>query len=251
MEDFAEKFSAYSNKELLAILINESSYQSEAVAAARAELEKRNPGAEEMEILLAVVQNEKNQLDEKAEHSRSVSRKVKLISAKIAEAYEPVHVEGSSTDKTILYISTFLLIVFFYTGVTRYTSLYFNIIDFRFSPVTTIVSIISLVLPLFAAPFFYLKKKSGWVLAAAYFFYLLISTSYYLLKAMLDAPSEYLIYYPRFSIFELVAASVIFGMILYTLIKPKFREIYRVTGGTVIKTFVFSFFLFFLLFAFA
>jgi hypothetical protein len=247
MQNFSELYTAYTNKQLLEVILNPRDYQPEAVAAASLEFEKRELSTEESEELESSILTENKLKGEKQERSKAISRKVKSVSLKLAEAYDPVHVKGSTSEKTILYVSTFLVLVFGYMIFSQYDELFNSIRDFRFSPVGSIVTIITFLIPLVAAPLFYFKKRSGWILAAGYILYFLLVILLMSLHIFTQSGSDYQFIRSRsgITVYHLVVSFIFFSGVLFTITRANIREVYCVSDGTLAKTFLFAAVLFF------
>ncbi|HLG03639.1 MAG TPA: hypothetical protein VI731_08600 [Bacteroidia bacterium] len=232
MTDFAEKFKAYSNSELLKIIDSPGDYQPLAVETARIIYASRNLSAQDIEIAKSELAALKQIQDEKGQKKKDIENKVKNIAVKSLSAVNQFQTEKPGSDKIIKIIS----IVFGGLGLFQ---LYkgFEIISFMFTDSgakwdwSVVLYFLSLLVVLTAIILFYKRKKSGWTLLAIFLTYSAVSTAG-LLILTLDMQSSGFspIYniFPKASLTTHILTLLFYAGTLWTICKEEIREIYTI-----------------------
>lgn len=223
--EFAEKFSTFSNTDLLNIVSNPDRYQEKAVSTAKEILARRNLSEEEMRI--AEDELEAGQLKQlqKEERKREMEQKVKSLGHTIAETINPLSKEALSTGKIIKTVS---IIYFILCLFDLYNEL--DMIQFMFSDSTarwdlaTVDSFLPLLILPTAAFLFYKRKKIGWLLLQIFLSYALLS----------GIASVFFAIKWNWPIYSLLFSILLFTGLIYTINRHNVRAVFSISKQDMI-----------------
>lgn len=238
--DFTEKFSTYSNTDLLKIIDGPDDYQPLAVETAQKIFASRQLSDLDIEIAkseLALLRQEKEAKDQRKKDLEST---VKNIGVSVLSAVHPIQTVTPSADKIIKIVS----IVF---GGLFLFQLYkeFGMISFLFTESETNwdYSIVLYFFPFIIVPtatiLFFKRKKLGWTLLAIFLTYSAVSSvGLFFLTLRMDAygnPAQDFLF-SQFLPTSHILTLLFFAGTLWTICKESIREIYFVDKKYMLVT---------------
>jgi hypothetical protein len=167
--DFSEKFTTYSDAELLQIIKNPHDYQPQAIEAAKSIFAGRQLNSHEMEAaeLLLLQQTQKQGISN--QQREKTANKIRNIPASIFNNINPFQSKSPATGKIIRNISILLGVLFLGRLYKEFDLLRYTFTNpaagFDFSMAAYFFSF--LVIPL-TAIFLFRRKKIGWILLSIY-----------------------------------------------------------------------------------
>jgi hypothetical protein len=230
--NFTTLYKTWTTDKLLNIIDNPSDYQSFAVEAARLELESRQLTPEQ--IAGAKTEQDLRWQDKanKQQKVKDIEDKVKSIGSSLADTFNPIQKDISTTDKFIKLISLFIGGLFLYHLYKE-----FGILKFMFTDDggKWDFSMVLYFLPFFILPtagiLFWLRKKIGWTLAIIYFSYTATGAIPMLIMELNRKPtgvSALDALFPTTSPTVYIVTLLAFGGLTRTLCKENMREAYQV-----------------------
>lgn len=166
MSQFTEKFTAYSNTDLLRIIEMPQKYQPEAVETAITILNSRELSPQEYENAKTELASEILTEQSEIEKKQLFDDKVTTVTSSVSGLFNPLQKSDSFTDKGINLIagcSVFLFVYYLYNGFNYFSHLLgsggggytvftsvFYLIDFIYFPIGALL--------------LYKRKKAGWIL---------------------------------------------------------------------------------------
>lgn len=231
--DFAERYKAYTNAELLRIIDNAGDYQPSAVDTAKQIFTIRSLSDKEIETARKELEAEKQLESDKEEKINRIKNKA----SSILDEANPVKSKTPSADKIINIVSILLGMLFVYqiykeAGLVG--SLFTDIGDWDLSVLIFLLPLI--ILPV-SAILFYKRQKSGWILLAIYLTYSAISVLIGMFMATWSKPSGT-------TLDLLISATPALYLIIFlfyagmtgAICKNNIRQIYAVSKKTMILT---------------
>lgn len=237
MNQFYERYKAFSNSDLLRVIENQSDYQPEAVEAAKTEIDQRNLSDQEMTEAKSELETERQKQNEKR---AEVEQKVKTIGTSIFDTINPIQKSAPTAEKLIRIIT----IVFGLISVVKWFN-EFGLVKFMLTDDAGgwDLSMIEYFLPLILLPaaviLFWLRKKSGWILMAAYLTYSTISVFGLIIMTWnmepLGVPALDSLF-PQTSPTTQILTTLFFGGTLWVLTKKELKGNYDINRQTTIAT---------------
>jgi hypothetical protein len=167
--DFSEKFTTYSNTELLQLIKNPDDYQPQAVEAAKSIFSGRQLNSHEMEAAELLLLQEAKKQEINNQQRQKTANKIRNITASIFNNINPFQSKAPTTGRIIRNISIFLGALFLWRLYKEFNLLRCIFTDptagFDFSMGAYFFSF--LVIPL-TVIFFFRRKKIGWILLSIY-----------------------------------------------------------------------------------
>lgn len=240
MTDFTEKFSTYSNTELLKIIESPDDFQPIAVETAKTIFESRQLSDKDIEIARAELDALKQEKETADLKKKEFENKVKNIAASVLSTVNPIQAETPNSDKIIKIIS----IVF---GGLFLFQLYqeFGMISFMFtdSGANWDFSMVLYFLPLLIVPtatiLFFKRKKIGWTLLAIFLSYSAVGSIGLFILTVNREPSNFPALdniFPQPSPTTHIMTLLFFAGTLWTICKEAIREIYSVDKKYMFRT---------------
>ena len=240
MTDFTEKFSTYSNTDLLKIIDSPDDFQPLAVETAKTIFSSRQLSDKDIEIAKAELDALKQEKEAKDQKKKDLENKVKNIAASVFSTVNPIQAETPNSDKIIKVIS----IVF---GGLFLFQLYkeFGMISFIFtdSGDKWDFSLVLYFLPLLIVPtatiLFFKRKKIGWTLLAIFLSYSTVSSIGLFILTVNREPSNFPALdniFPQTSPTTHVMTLLFFAGTLWTICKEEIREIYTIDKKYMFRT---------------
>lgn len=257
MKNYQERFAALPSLKLFKIIQDAANYDTDAVAAAKAEIAKRNLSTEETKELQDTIDTEKVATKKLKQKASEVESKVKSASEELIDIVNPVRKAPKSAEKVIMTLVVAFAIFSLYQIVMQFSY-------FRFLLTYEDISWdINDVLLLFAVAFlpvvtflFWKRKKVGWILLYAFNIYTIIN---YLGLAVIDYSayheaknSTYLrtdtinpvyhdefTYNPTFALTQLIIA-ILLGLTVWVMGREDIKKHFRINHQTALLTIVVS-----------
>jgi hypothetical protein len=240
MTDFTEKFTTYSNTDLLKIIDNPDDYQPLAVETAKSIFASRQLNDHNIEIAKAELAALKQEKEGKDQKKKDLENKVKNIGASVFSTINPIPSETPNADKIIKITS----IVF---GGLFLFQLYqeLEMISFMFTDIGAKwdFSMVLYFLPLLYVPIatimFFKRKKIGWTLLAIFLSYSAVSSIGLFIMTLNReqsgfAPLDNI--FPQSSPTTHIMTLLFFAGTLWTICKEEIREIYIVDKKFMFRT---------------
>jgi hypothetical protein len=233
MNEFIERYKTLSDLELLKIIDLADDYQPSAVIAAKTEFENRNLKKEEIEFILQQLNKEKAITKEKVELRKKQANDIKKRIADIFDYFNPIQKEIPKPDKIIKFLFLGYLVFFFYKFYKEFRFLIWMFTDSRADwDLSTFFYFFPLIILPIAIILFWKRKRIGWVLLSIFNSYSVIGAlcifitevgrertpGLEVLDNLFQTPPP--IYY--------LIGSIIWGAILYTLLKKEIRKKYNI-----------------------
>ena len=243
MSEFTEKFTTYSNTDLLKIIDTPERYQPEAVQTAIAILNSRELSPEEYEKAKKEFEVEKLAEESQNEKYQVFEDKLSSIGSATASILSPAKNSSFSIDKGINLIAICCVLLFaFYI----YNS--FVYVSYLLSPggvhdlfLSTILYVIDFIYFPIGAFLLYKRKKLGWIFMIYFCIGSVINTIVFL-KVMMESFGEERDYpilsfqNPVINVFRLV----LFALWIWFLCKREVAKIYNVSNKALLFTIVVS-----------
>jgi hypothetical protein len=232
MTDFTEKFTTYSNSELLKIIESPDDYQPSAVETAKIIFETRNLSDKEIEM--AEIKLEELKLEKEAKENKrlNLEKKTKIMASSFLSMVNPIQIEEPTTDKIIRNISIVLGGLFLF-GLYKD----FGMISLIFNKSTGKLDIflVFCFLPFFIIPFasilFFKRLKIGWTLLSIFLSYSVVS-SFKLLIIILNRTFSNIPafdnFLPKSSLIGNIISFLFYIGILLIISKEEIREVYSI-----------------------
>jgi hypothetical protein len=240
MNQFTERHKTLSNSELLRVIENPSDYQSEAVEAAKTEIDQRNLPDQENEDAKRNLEVERQEQQKQNKKKAEVEQKVKTLGTSIFDTINPIQKSAPTAERLIRLIT----IVFGLMAIFKWYN-QFGLVKFMLTDKSAgwDLSMVEYFLPLILLPvatiLFWLRKKSGWILMAAYLTYSAISAFGLIIMTWnmepLGVPALDNIY-PQTSPTTQILTTLFFGGTLWVLIKTEIKKHYNINRQTAIAT---------------
>ncbi len=240
MNKFSERYKTISNSDLLRVIENKSDYQSEAVEAAKTEINQRNLSDNEMTEAKNELEIELQERIIKNEKRANAEQKVKTFGILFFDLINPIQKSAPTPEKLIKLIAiVFGLIVV----VNWYNE--FGFVKFMLTVETCRwdLSVCECFLPLIILPvaviLFGFKKKSGWILMAAYLTYSAISAFGLIIKTWNKEPTgipSLDSLFPQISTTTQILTTLFFAATLWVLTKKEIMQYYNINRQAMIIT---------------
>lgn len=241
MTDFTERYSTYSNAQLLKILGRPGEYQPLAVATAKEILDARQLSEEDLAAAKAEIETEARIKEAQLQKKKEVREKLKKAGALLADTLNPVAEEKPAAHKTITIISIVLGGLFLYQLASTWDYLPFGI-DGKWDLGVFAVLLPSVVL-LLTVPLFYKRKKAGWILLAVYLCASLAGVAWMIVTALTWRPSGIPAFdslLPPPSWLSIFYGALFHGVPLYVICKEEMRKLFNVSKEAMWRTIVLS-----------
>ncbi len=240
MTDFTEKFTTYSNTDLLKIIDSPDDYQPLAVETAKSIFSSRQLNDHDIEIAkaeLAAIKQEKEAKDQK---KKDLENKVKNIGASVFSTINPVPTETPNADKIIKITSIVFGGLFLFQLYKELGMISFMFTD---SGAKWDFSMVLYFLPLLFVPvatiLFFKRKKIGWTLLTIFLSYSAVSSIGLFIMTLNREPSGFPALdniFPQTSPTPHLMTLLFFAGALWTICKEEIREIYIVDKKYMFRT---------------
>ncbi len=240
MNQFTQRYQAFSNPDLLKVIENQSDYQAEAYEAAKAELARRMLSDEDLKEAHEQLEAEENERKLNAAKRSELEEKAKKIGSGVVDFMKPFQDSKPNTEKTIMALSiTFglLAILQWYREFEMFSSLFDDSLgDWD-------LSVFEYLFPLFLVPLatllFWLRKKNGWIILTAYLCYTVLSSLGSLIitlntRAIDIAANNSL--FDRPSTGSQILSIVFYASILWLINKPEIKSYFKISKKTSLAT---------------
>jgi len=240
MNQFSERYKTFSTCDLLRVIENQSDYQSEAVEAAKTEINQRNLSDQEINDAKSELEAERKEEQRQYEKRAEVEQKVKSLGTSVFDTINPIQKTAPTTERLI----RLLTIVFGLIAVVKW----FNEFEFiRFALTadmgTSEFSMIRYILPVIilttAVILFWIRKKSGWILITAYVTYSAIGALGLLIMTWdmepVGVPSLDSLFPQTYGVTQ-IFTTLFFGGTLWILTKNEIIKEYSISRKTTIVT---------------
>jgi hypothetical protein len=244
-EEFAERYKAFSNPELLKILHNPSQYQPASILAARAEFDSRQLPDEDIDEAEKILSEEK----ERSGKESLLKKKLTGAGNVIYENINPVQENITSEEKRIRIIAIAFTCLFIYEiyrnfYLIKYIFAGHEEIKFGFT-----IIIFPLLVEGAGTALFWMKKQTGWMLMAFFSSYSFMATLYaiynYFKYEFFGDHSAY--FSSRVSFGPYLFNIIVYGGTLFALSRPGIKEIFCINKnklqGSIIAGVLFGLFL--------
>lgn len=246
MNEFTEKFTSYSNTDLLKIIDRPEKYQPEAVQTAITILNSRELSPEEYEKAKEELESERLASIAETEKQQLPENKINTAASPVTGIFRPFQKSGHFIDKGInlIVLCCTLLFAFYLYRRAGYIGYLFDSND---ANTTTILLYFFYFIDLIYLPIgtflLYRRKKTGWLLIV-YFCIRSIISYIVSLKIKMEIPQEnnsltLESLRVQNSVIDLVWI-VFFGAVLWFLWKEGIRKMYTVSNKTVVWSIVIS-----------
>ena len=239
-----EKYKVYSDHKLIRVLLQKSEYQSDAVQAAREELENRDVDDDKRCQIEDAVRNELK-LEEESEQEKAAKqdeRKSKAIS--YLRSINPIQSSASIGERLILFVGLTYLIL---NAKSFYYNLVFTYYLFQDSEILNAASVfttLNLILFLTTLYFYFKRSPVGWILMMGVLSYDLayaISIVSYTIKNASD-PFYQLIDSEPISYFWIILPIIAYAILILILFTRSVWEQFRVSIVQRVLSFCTGFF---------
>lgn len=159
-----ERYQAYSNKELIRILLQASKYQTEASEAAKKELAKRNIDADTLHSLEKSVQKEldKELQQEREKESKQEEKVLELIT--FLKKLCPVQSRASIGERLTVLVGLVFLIIYAEPFYYDIKFLYYEFTQSAFFNLATVFTVGNVILYPLTLYLYFKPTKGGWML---------------------------------------------------------------------------------------
>ena len=240
MTDFTEKFTTYSNSDLLKIIESPNDYQPLAIETAQTILASRQLSDQDVEIAkkeLATLRQEKKAKDQK---KKNLENTVKNIGASVLSTVNPIQSETPNSDKLIKIISIIFGGLFLFQLYKEFGMISFMFTD---SEAKWDFSMVLYFWPLVIVPtatiLFFKRKKFGWTLLAIFLTYSAVnSIGLFILAFNMNSSGISALdnIFPQTSPTTHIFTLLFFAGILWAICKEGIREIYTIDKKYMFKT---------------
>ncbi len=240
MTDFTEKYTTYSNTDLLKIIDSPDDYQPLAVETAKTIFASRQLSDKDIEIATAELDALKQKKEEKDQKKKALENKVKNIAASVLSTVNPIQAETPNSDKIIKIVSIVFGGLFLFQLYQEYEMISFMFTD---SGAKWDFSVVLYFLPLLIFPtatiLFFKRKKIGWSLIASFLSYSAVGYIGLFIFTVNSEPSNFPVLdniFPQTSPSTHIVNSLFFAGILWAICKEEIREIYTVDKKYMFRT---------------
>jgi hypothetical protein len=232
MIDFTEKFTTYSNTDLLKIIDSSDNYQPLAVETAKTIFASRQLSDNDIEIAKAELDKLKQEQETKEKKKMYLDKKVKSIASSALSTINPIQAVTPNSDKIIKIISIVFSVLFLFQLYKE-----FGMISFMFteSEAKWDFSMVFYFLPLLIIPtatiLFFKRKKIGWTLLAIFLSYSTVTSIVLFILTLNREPSAFPALdtiFPQTSPTTHIVTLLFFAGALWTICNQEIREIYTV-----------------------
>lgn len=230
MTDFTEKFTTYSNTDLLKIIDSPDDYQPLAVETAKTIFASRQLSDKDIEIATAELDALKQEKEAKDQKKKDLENKMKNVAASVLSMANPIQAETPNSDKIIKIVSIVFGGLFLFRLYKELGMISFMFTD---SEAKWDFSMVLYFLPLLIVPtatiLFFKRKKIGWTLLAIFLSYSAVGSIGLLIMTLNSEPSIFLdLLFPQISPETYIMTLLFLAGILWTICKKEIREIYSV-----------------------
>jgi hypothetical protein len=240
MTDFTEKFTTYSNTDLLKIINSPDDFQPLAVETAKAIFASRQLSDMDIEIETAELHALKQEKETKDHKKKGLENKVKNITVSVLSTVNPIQAETPNSDKIIKIVSIVFGGLFLFRLYKEFGMFSFMFTD---SGAKWDFSMVLYFLPLLIVPtttiLFFKRKKIGWTLLAIFLSYSAVSSIGLFILTLNREPSAFPALeniFPQTSPTTHIMTLLFFAGILGTICKKEIREIFSVDQKYMFRT---------------
>jgi hypothetical protein len=232
MTDFTEKYTTYSNTDLLKIIDSPDDYQPLAVETAKTIFASRQLSDKDIEIATAELDALKQEKEAKDQKKKDLETKMKNVAASVLSTVNPIQAETPNSDKIIKIVSIVFGGLFLFQLYKELGMISFMFTD---SEAKWDFSMVLYFLPLLIVPtatiLFFKRKKIGWTLLAIFLSYSAVSSIGLIIMTLNSEPSIFPALdnlFPQTSPITYIMTLLFLAGTLWTICKKEIREIYSV-----------------------
>ena len=238
--DFSEKFSVYSNTDLLRIIENPNDFQSQAVETAKTIILERQLSETEIKIAEKELEAERQQNLKQEQQGQIIAGKVRNLGKSVSDLINPIQEEAPTSKKTINTVSILLGALFLFSLYKRFGMIMFMFTDSRaeWGFETLLSFMLTIAFPT-AIILFYFRKKAGWLLLTIYLIYAAGSTVGQFIIGVSVEPSgiegiDHLI--PQIRLMASISVFLFWTVIIRIICRDKIRVVYAVSRRAMTLT---------------
>lgn len=254
MDEFRKNFTELSNRRLITILEDADKYNKEAVEAAKWALSLREVPEEEVRAIKAEFRKQQAKIAKRRRYNQKMEKKAQAKGLKLWQLVDPLFSDPTAKriDKLIPYVLGGLSIFQFFQQREALVSLFkVHVSEMDTSSMTLLLVLVLLPLSVFL---FWKRYRLGWVLLVAYLVYRIFQSFISLFLAFewenthfveTDNPLEiwwlFLETQPLIYQADLpfhVLTMIVFGVVLYGVIRKSVMRLYKVKWPVVAATIV-------------
>ncbi len=240
MNQFSVRYKSFSNSDLFRVIENQSDYQTEAVEAAKTEINQRKLSDQQIKDLKSELEAERREQQRQNEKRAEVEQKVKKIGISVLETINPIQKAAPTAERLIRLITIIFGLIAIFKWYNQFGLIKFMLTD---SSPGWDMSIVEYILPLILIPvatvLFWLRKKSGWILLVAYLTYSAICAFGLVIMTWnmepLGVPALDSLFPPT-SPTPQILATLFFGGTLWVVTKEKIKEQYDINRQILIAS---------------
>lgn len=245
MTEFTERYKQLSNKELLAILADASSYQPIAVETAKQELDSRKLSEAQLALIETQVARKKQQKEVQLQKRKEENETLKKDFFSLFATVNPFEQHLELYEKQIRYICWFFAIIAIYTLITNYSLVGWYLEDLFKGEigVDLVIYFVDILAIVLGTILFWKRKTLGWILVA---FYITTGLTGFIISLIYTIKHPSYIYTGSLMESSITAGVIgtyiigfiFFGTNLYVLLKEKVKSVFKVDSTIAIITIV-------------
>lgn len=240
MTDFTEKFSTYSNRDLLKIIDSPDDYQPLAVETAQTIFASRQLSDHDIENAKAELAELKREKEEKDQKKKDFENKIKDIGDSVLSLFNPIQTERPNSDKIIKIISIIFGGLFLFHLYQEFWMIRFMLTDSGANwDFSTVLFFFPLILVPTATILFFKRKKIGWTLLTIFLTYSDVLSANLFIGTLNRQPSGFPLLddiFPQTSPVTHIITLLFFTGTLWAICKKDIREIYTIDKKHMFRT---------------
>ena len=236
MTEFTERYKQLSDKDLLAILADASSYQPIAVETAKKELETRNLSENQIALLGTEVAREKQQKVNAKQKQSEETEKLKNDFFALFKNVNPFAPQLELHEKQIRFMCWFFAVISIYTLYSSFHSIIFLVkayLDGTFDAFS-VLYLVDIIVLLLGTILFWKRKTVGWIFIV---FYCTIGVSTFISSIIYEIVNpipEYIILnenlVPQNNIGNYLLYLIFFVSNMYVLLKANVKKVFQINN---------------------